>query len=110
MHFAIKHFAIASLLLLLPACASEEEPTSREPLPPPSVSISNPYRPTPVRVKECTVTKMTPIEDCTLYDLMCDDGEADMVLLCPTRYWEYEPPIPRPIREHNESFQQRENR
>jgi hypothetical protein len=84
---------------LLIACGSESEPQP-EKLPPVIDSgINKPYAPpvTPVRVKECVVTKTTIIEDCKLYDLFCDDGDTDMVLLCPIRYWvpgEYIPTPP----------------
>ena len=85
-------------LLFLTACADEVVPQpTGENAPPVVMGVNEPYRPEPIPVKECVVTKTTSIEDCTLYDLMCDDGETDMVLLCPIRYWQKEPPVPRPI-------------
>lgn len=93
----MKLYLILSLLLL--ACGSEQEPSQEKVPPVIDTGINKPYTPpvTPVRVKECVVTKTTIIEDCKLYDLLCDDGDTDMVLLCPIRYWvpgEYIPTPP----------------
>ena len=87
------------LPLLLLACGSEQEPRQEKMPPVIDSGLNRPYTPpvAPVPVKECVVTKTTIIEDCKLYDLLCDDGETDMVLLCPIRYWvpgEYIPTPP----------------
>lgn len=86
------------LATFLFACSDEPEPTQTK-MPTVVTNVpTTPYNPVrePTPVKECVVTRTTRIRDCTLYDLICDDGETDMVLLCPIQYWEKGPYIPLP--------------
>lgn len=46
----------------------------------------------------CVVTDHWEIERCHLYELLCDDGERDWSLICPTEYWERDPYQPLPVR------------
>ena len=83
-------------LLLLVGCGSEVDQKKD---PPVVVTIdTRPHfpEPAPIHEKECTATKTTKIQDCTLYDLICDDGSTDMVFLCPITYTEPSPYIPDP--------------
>ncbi len=87
---------ISSLLaMFLFACGDDPEPTKTE-APVINTNIPVPHSPEPIPVKECEVTRTTKIRDCVLYDLICDDGDTDMVLLCPIQYWERGPYIPTP--------------
>lgn len=95
----MKSFIVCAALMLV-ACG--DAPESKEDNNPPPVSTSSitPYRPDPVPstedVRQCTATKTVQIKDCTLYFLTCDDGEPDMVLLCPPVYWEPGEYVPTP--------------
>lgn len=94
----MKTTVVSLLCTLLFACASgDSEPEPEIPKVVTNVPTT-PYNPVPepTPVKECVVTRTTKIRDCTLYDLICDDGETDMVLLCPIKYWERGPYIPLP--------------
>lgn len=87
---------ISLLAMFLFACGDEPAPTKTE-TPTIVTTIPTPRpQPEPVPVKECAVTRTTEIRDCVLYDLICDDGDTDMVLLCPIQYWEKGPYIPLP--------------
>lgn len=57
-----------------------------------SKSLSNP------EPLECIAIETTPIKDCTLYTLKCEDGSDQLALICPPQYWDWAPPIPDPIK------------
>jgi hypothetical protein len=88
--------SLIAIGMLLCACGSDPEPEHKEVVPVVQTKIPTPRNPEPIQVKECVVIKTTIIRDCKLYDLMCDDGESDMVLLCPITYWDPGEYIPTP--------------
>lgn len=93
----MKYLVIA---LFLVGCASSEA-SQEEVIAEATPSIpAKPYAPKvpaePEPIRQCEVTKSLQVKDCTLYFLMCDDGQPDMILICPPVYWERGEYIPTP--------------
>lgn len=84
------------LLILLVGCASQVDHKEDKPVVKIDTTIHVPPAPIHEQTKECSVTLTTKIQDCTLYDLICDDGSTDKVFLCPITYSEPGPYIPTP--------------
>lgn len=61
---------------------SSETPKPQEPIKKEEVKIAEPVPFVRAPIKHCEITKATKIRDCVLYELICEDGSTDMVMLC----------------------------
>lgn len=76
-----------SITLLLIGCAhgvndpmpTDEQSTESTPM----FQYNAKYQPEHILI--CDVKKAEPVEDCTLYSLVCDDNSNQLILLCSTQ-------------------------
>jgi len=81
------------------ACAdgSDDSPLVSDDSAQPTIAEPAPFLGQSTRpVRKCRVVKKTPVKDCFIYNLECEDGE-DMIIICPIRNLGYITNPPRPI-------------